>query len=113
MSSSPMNMPPLNAPSANGGNGRPIPTDPDELRRDIAETRERLGDTVEALSHKVDVKAQARERFAAGKESARESAGEARERLVGLYAKRPAVILGAGGAALLALITWIVLRRRR
>ena len=33
---------------------------PDELRRQIEETRRELGDTVEALSHKADVKEQAR-----------------------------------------------------
>ena len=33
---------------------------PEEIRREIERTRLELGDTVEALSHKVDVKAQAR-----------------------------------------------------
>jgi Protein of unknown function (DUF3618) len=33
---------------------------PEELRRQIEETRRELGDTVEALSHKADVKEQAR-----------------------------------------------------
>lgn len=33
---------------------------PEELRRQIEQTRRELGDTVEALSHKADVKAQAR-----------------------------------------------------
>jgi hypothetical protein len=35
---------------------------PEELRREIERTRRELGDTVEALSHKVDVKAQARQK---------------------------------------------------
>ena len=35
---------------------------PEELRSDIAQTREELGDTVEALAAKTDVKARARER---------------------------------------------------
>ena len=34
----------------------------EEIRRDIEETREQLGDTVEALAAKTDVKAQARQR---------------------------------------------------
>ena len=33
---------------------------PEELRRQIEETRRELGDTVDALSHKADVKEQAR-----------------------------------------------------
>ena len=33
---------------------------PEELRRQIEQTRRELGDTVEALSHKADVKEQAR-----------------------------------------------------
>lgn len=32
---------------------------PEEIRADIARTREQLGDTVEALAHKTDVKAHA------------------------------------------------------
>ena len=33
---------------------------PEELRREIERTRRELGDTVEALSHRVDVREQAR-----------------------------------------------------
>ena len=33
---------------------------PEEIRREIERTRRELGDTVDALSHKVDVKEQAR-----------------------------------------------------
>ena len=33
---------------------------PEEIRRDIERTRRELGDTVEALAHKADVKEQAR-----------------------------------------------------
>lgn len=42
----------------NGGH----PRDPEEIRRDIARTREELGETVAALAEKADVKARARER---------------------------------------------------
>jgi Protein of unknown function (DUF3618) len=35
---------------------------PEEIRRDIEQTRRELGDTVDALSHKADVKAQARQK---------------------------------------------------
>jgi ElaB/YqjD/DUF883 family membrane-anchored ribosome-binding protein len=35
--------------------------DPDVIRKDIEETRERMGDTVDALGHKADVKGRAKE----------------------------------------------------
>jgi len=47
---------------------------PAELREDIAHTREALGDTVEALAEKSDVKRQARDRAAALKQAAQEKA---------------------------------------
>jgi hypothetical protein len=37
--------------------------DPDQIREEIEATRQELGDTVEALVAKTDVKAHARERF--------------------------------------------------
>jgi ElaB/YqjD/DUF883 family membrane-anchored ribosome-binding protein len=42
---------------------------PDEIRAEIQETREELGDTVEALAAKTDVKAQARQRVEEVKEN--------------------------------------------
>jgi ElaB/YqjD/DUF883 family membrane-anchored ribosome-binding protein len=43
---------------------------PDEIRADIERTRENLGDTVEALAEKTDVKAQAKNRISAVKDTA-------------------------------------------
>ena len=37
--------------------------DPEQIQREIEETREQLGDTVEALAHKTDVKAQAKQKL--------------------------------------------------
>ena len=39
----------------------PTQQTPEELRREIERTRRELGDTVDALSHKADVKEQVRE----------------------------------------------------
>lgn len=39
--------------------------DPDMIRRDIEDTRERMGDTVDALGYKTDVKARAGDRVSA------------------------------------------------
>ncbi len=43
---------------------------PEELRGEIEETRAELGDTVQALAEKTDVKAQAKQRAAAAKATA-------------------------------------------
>jgi ElaB/YqjD/DUF883 family membrane-anchored ribosome-binding protein len=51
---------------------------PEELRRDIEETREQLGDTVEALAEKSDVKAQAKRRVDSLKDSARQAQARAK-----------------------------------
>ena len=42
--------------------GSSVPDDPEQLRQDIERTREQLGETVEALVAKTDVKAQAKEK---------------------------------------------------
>jgi hypothetical protein len=50
-------------PAATSGAGSPgdaIPDDPQELAEDIERTREQLGETVEALTARLDAKAQAR-----------------------------------------------------
>jgi DNA-binding XRE family transcriptional regulator len=71
--------------------------DTEQLRREIEQTRAELGATVEALSHKADVKAQAR----AKAEQARSQAQD-----------NPALPLAVGiGVAIVAL--WLVRRRRK
>jgi Protein of unknown function (DUF3618) len=70
---------------------------PEELRREIERTRQELGDTVDALSHKADVKEQARQK----KE-------EVQQRVTENPAPLAAVI--GGGLALLLLLRFV--RRR-
>jgi hypothetical protein len=48
------------------------PRSPEEIERDIEATRSELGDTVEALAKKADVKAQAKERASSIKETAQQ-----------------------------------------
>jgi hypothetical protein len=61
--------------------------DPDMIRRDIEETRERMGDTVDALGHKADVKGRAKESVSGKVESAKDSVtgtvDTVKEKLVG------------------------------
>lgn len=49
---------------------------PEQIRRDIEETREQLGDTVEALAEKTDVKAQAKRQAEALKDTAKQKRDE-------------------------------------
>jgi ElaB/YqjD/DUF883 family membrane-anchored ribosome-binding protein len=52
---------------------------PEEIQQDIEATRQEMGDTVEALAAKADVKARVHERIDATKESVAEKFGKARE----------------------------------
>ena len=80
----------------------------EQLRREIERTRADLGATVEALSHKTDVKAQARAKSEQVKVQAREKVELARSQAQ----QNPAVPLAAGiGVAIVAL--WMIRRRRR
>ena len=82
--------------------------DTEQLRREIERTRSELGATVEALSHKADVKTQARAKAEQVKVQAREKAELARSQAQ----QNPAVPLAAGiGVAIVAL--WMIRRRRR
>jgi hypothetical protein len=54
---------------------------PEEIRRDIEETRGELGDTVEALAAKADVKAQAKERVDAVKGDVSSKAGDLKQKV--------------------------------
>lgn len=77
------------------------PTTPQELEREVERNREELARTVDALHHKLDVKAQAQQRVAALKDSATTDSGK----------PRPAVLGAVGAAAAgIALLVW--LRRR-
>lgn len=46
-----------------GGASMTDPQDPQQIQRDIEQTRGELGDTVEALAKKADVKAQAKQKI--------------------------------------------------
>jgi hypothetical protein len=70
---------------------------PWELRQQIEETRRELGDTVDALSHKADVKEQARQKKA-----------EVQERV----SSNPTPLV-AGIAGFVALLVLVRLRKRR
>jgi type VI protein secretion system component VasF len=74
--------------------------DTEELRREIERTRTELGDTVEALSHKADVKTQAREKVEHAKQNVQ---AQARDKPVGPI---------AAGIAVAVVVLWLIRRRR-
>jgi len=99
---------------------------PDELRGEIDETREQLGDTVEALAAKTDVKGQAKERIvgikqgaqhkkeefkARAKEATSESAGVGAQQFGATIQRRPAPFAAAGAFAAGLLVGWFLWRR--
>ena len=61
----------------------------EEIREDIEQTREELGETVEALAAKTDVKAQAQAKVEDTKDAARRSRRSRSARLRGARARRP------------------------
>jgi hypothetical protein len=78
--------------------------DSEALREEIQHTRAELGETVQALASKTDVKARVRESAARRAELVKGSVRDAARRPV------PWIVLGAGAAALAVLL---VLRGRR
>jgi hypothetical protein len=76
--------------------------DPDEIRAQIEETRHELGETVEALAAKADVKAQVKDKAEATKETVQQQARQ-----------RPGAFIGAGVAMLVALVARRRIKARR
>lgn len=75
----------------------PAQQTPEELRREIERTRQELGETVDALSHKADVKEQARLK----KDEMRQQVGE-----------NPIPLAAVAGGILALLVLLRLLRRR-
>jgi cobalamin biosynthesis protein CobT len=86
------------------------PTDPEQLRGEIAEAREELGETVEALAAKADVKGRAKDTVYEQKARARAKLDEVTEQVK----EKPAPVAAvAGGVVTLLLLVLVLLRRRR
>jgi hypothetical protein len=82
------------------------PDDPVELRRDIEETREELGDTVEALAQKADIKARVSEKVEERKAALRERKAQ----VAHTTQERPIPAIGVALATGL-LLGWLLWRR--
>jgi ElaB/YqjD/DUF883 family membrane-anchored ribosome-binding protein len=106
--------------------------DPERVRGDIEQTREDLGETVEALAAKADVKGQVKQRADEGKEAlrsqqqrAQEKASQVRERVTNATPEDAKAMAGQataaakerpwpaiGGALIVGLLLGRALRRR-
>ncbi len=110
-------------PDVSAGQGPP--TDAETLREEIAETRAELGDTVEALAAKTDVKSRAQDKITEVKAKARDRATavgatvrrvvpdpavQATARAARAGRRRPVPVLAAGAVAVMVCV--VVLRRR-
>jgi ElaB/YqjD/DUF883 family membrane-anchored ribosome-binding protein len=99
---------------------------PEEIRVDIEQTREELGDTVEALAAKTDVKAQAKERIASlkgtaqtkkdefatrAKDAAPDSAGAGAQQITSTVKNRPVPFTALGAFAFGVAVGWLLRRR--
>lgn len=105
--------------------GSTAPRSPDEIESELEQTRQDLGETVDALSAKFDVKSRAKEQVAVTKQRASDQFHVARGRAAAAAAKgkdaatddegsvKPVVPATAGGVALLVLGVLIVVVRRR
>jgi len=88
-------------PPAEAGAGGTVPENEQELRQEIEQTRERLGDTVELLVAKTDIKGRAQAKVAglAG-------ASTARQGWVPLAVVAALLALGSGYSGYLAFRPW-------
>ena len=89
---------------------------PEELEADIAVQREQLADTVDALSAKLDVKAQAKAKVDEKKEQAREAVSDAQAKIADAPAQakenpKPVAAIVGGTLAFVAVV--VLWRRRR
>jgi Protein of unknown function (DUF3618) len=82
-----------------------------ELREDIEQTRQQLGQTAEALAAKADLKARAKQRVSHVKEQATARATQAKRQAAGRWLSNPSAL--AGAAALVFAGIAIALWRRR
>ncbi len=112
------------AVSATAGEGQQ--KTPQEIEAEIEQTRQELGDTVEALAGKADVKAQAKDKIAQMRDSAQhkkdelttraggatpDSAGAGAQQLASTVQRKPLPFAAAGAFAGGVLVGWILRRR--
>jgi Protein of unknown function (DUF3618) len=85
----------------------------DDIRTDIDQTRKELGETVEALTAKMDVKERTKEKAAETKERVLDRAHAVQHATIDDGRAKLTVPLAAVVVAGVAAVAWILFRRRR
>lgn len=96
----------------------------EEIEREIERTRQELGETAGALAHKLDAKAQAKEKMQQARARGAESASHARDvtqvktqraQQAGrnLYRERPTVVVGVAAGLAVLVVSTVLWRRNR
>jgi hypothetical protein len=106
-----------NADPADGDEHNKEPRSIDELRVDVMETREELGETVAALAQRVDVKARVQASGAEAVERARDKARKATAAVESRWPAAAATVRRSPQATAAAVggvlvLVWLVARRR-
>jgi hypothetical protein len=83
-----------------------------ELRQEIQQAREELGETVDALARKVDVKTQTREKVAESKQVLRDKGEQAQHVLIQAVAEARQRPLAVGTAFLLGFLLGLIYKKR-
>jgi ElaB/YqjD/DUF883 family membrane-anchored ribosome-binding protein len=109
-----------------GATGEEREKSPEDLREEIEHTRQQLGDTVEALAEKTDVKTQAKQRVAAVRDTAAhkrdqfvarardatpDSAGAGAQQVASTVQSKPVPFSAGGAFAAGLLLGWLLGRR--
>jgi len=84
----------------------------EEIQQEIERTRAQLGETAGALAHKLDPKAQAKERFEHAREVTQEKTHRAQQAGRDLYREHQAMVIGAAATGVAVLVVAAILWRR-
>jgi chromosome segregation ATPase len=92
----------------------PQSSDPQQLREEIAETREELGDTVEALVQKSDVKGQVQQKVAERRRALQAAQEQAKQKVAAASKQarqRPVPVVTAASLVLVGVVALWLIRR--
>jgi uncharacterized protein YjbJ (UPF0337 family) len=86
---------------------------PDAIREEISRTREDMGETLDALSAKLDVKGQAKAKADQAKAQAQTLVSQAKDQAQTAYRRQPKAVIVGASAAVVAIAAGLLFRRAR
>jgi uncharacterized protein YjbJ (UPF0337 family) len=86
---------------------------PDAIREEISRTREDMGETLDALSAKLDVKGQAKAKADQAKAQAQTLVSQAKDQAQTAYRRQPKAVIVGACAAVVAIAAGLLFRRAR